>query len=355
MSVYRNLTFEQKLKMKRFILGFIIAFIVAELIGFTYTSTIGVSAILTHYIDRGYAGHYQYIHRRLTIQFLAGGICVLCLHILRYYMPNIPDWIAIIITSVIAVTILLPIDFKYKVAPYACTLGNAVSIMVCGIAKNYDFYWQRVMFCIIGAIIGDFVAYVVFRSKDRYITCANDIKSCSVPMAERLIEISAAKAFVPSETLTAAKFNADVKKIQGNVDKINADNHVKKLHRSPEIISLYNNLQDLQKRGIEILNYIEEFSETLSPEFKDYFFERLAAVMEADKRVVINFSNNEKVMVNPINFIKEDNFKINGCGENILMSKLLDYTDILNNLITINNNYLCNENIPVPNQAVAAM
>lgn len=137
------------------------------LIGYPTTPTIAVSAILMLYIDRGYTGSLRYSWRRVRVQVIMGGIGILVVLPLQRWTA-LPLWAIEILAAGIAITVGLPLQHRYQIAPLTVTMGNAALIMVTGIAGHVGFYWERVLFCILGALIAHIVNFVVVPREDRY-------------------------------------------------------------------------------------------------------------------------------------------------------------------------------------------
>ena len=151
----------------RFLLCTVLGLGTGALIGYPTTPTIAVSAILMLYIDRGYTGSLRYSWRRVRVQVLMGGIGLLLVLPLQQWTP-LPLWAIEILAAAIAITIGLPLQYRYQIAPLTVTMGNATLIMVTGIAGHAGFYWERVLFCVLGAVIAHIVNFVVVPREDRY-------------------------------------------------------------------------------------------------------------------------------------------------------------------------------------------
>lgn len=158
---------EQRELLLRFLLCTIAGLGTGALIGYPTTPTIAVSAILMLYIDRGYTGSMRYSWRRVRVQILMGGLALVCVLLLQRWTP-LPGWGIGMITAMIIITIGLPLQEKYHVAPLTVTMGNAALIMTTGVLGNVNFYWQRVLFCVLGAVIAHLVNFLVLPRADRY-------------------------------------------------------------------------------------------------------------------------------------------------------------------------------------------
>lgn len=180
---------ERRELLLRFLLCVIAGLGTGAWIGYPTTPTIAVSAILMLYLDRGYTGSIRYSWRRVRVQILMGGLAIFCVLPLRIATP-LPDWMIGIITSVIIIMIGFPLQERYHIAPLTVTMGNAALIMTTGILGNVNFYWQRVLFCILGAVIAHLVNFLVLPRGDRYQEICQQLRED----AENLIQMMTEKA-----------------------------------------------------------------------------------------------------------------------------------------------------------------
>ena len=190
---------ERRELLLRFLLCVIAGLGTGTLIGYPTTPTIAVSAILMLYIDRGYTGSIRYSWRRVRVQILMGGLAILFIVPLRVITP-LPDWMIGIITSMTIIIIGLPLQERYNIAPLTVTMGNAALIMTTGILGNVNFYWQRVLFCVLGAVIAHLVNFLVLPRGDRYQEICQQLREDT----ENLVQMLTGKASM-AEVLQEAK------------------------------------------------------------------------------------------------------------------------------------------------------
>ena len=107
----------------RFLLCTVLGLGTGALIGYPTMPTIAVSAILMLYIDRGYTGSLRYSWRRVRVQVLMGGIGLLLVLPLQQWTP-LPLWAIEILAAAIAITIGLPLQYRYQIAPLTVTMGS---------------------------------------------------------------------------------------------------------------------------------------------------------------------------------------------------------------------------------------
>lgn len=176
---------EQQELILRFLICTAAGFGIGELIGLSATPTIAVSAILMLYIDRGYTGSLRYSRRRIQIQLLMGGLALLLITALRALTP-LPDWGIGIITAMIAITAGLALQDKYQIAPLTVTVGNAALIMTKGILSDTNFYWQRVLYCVLGAVIAHLVNFLILPRGNRYQEVCQQLKEDAESLARCL-------------------------------------------------------------------------------------------------------------------------------------------------------------------------
>ncbi len=81
-----------------------------------------------------------------------------------------------------ALMIGLPLNYKHNYASFNCTLANATFVIACATVKNLNSFPNRVLQCVIGALIGYFVNYIVFSYKDRGKEIRNLMEECVMVM-----------------------------------------------------------------------------------------------------------------------------------------------------------------------------
>lgn len=178
---------ENRERLIKFILCSVLGLGAGALLGYPTTPTIAVSAILMLYIDRGYTGSIRYSWRRVRVQLVMGGIAMALIFLLRAATP-LPDWAVGMVSAVIAITIGLPLQNRYQLAPLTVTLGNAALIMVTGILSRPSFYPERVLFCFLGAIIAHVVNFIVMPQADRYGTVCAQLREDAEALLGALLE-----------------------------------------------------------------------------------------------------------------------------------------------------------------------
>ena len=172
---------EDRERILKFVLCAILGLGTGRLIGYPTTPTIAVSAILMLYIDRGYTGALRYSWRRVQTQVLMGALACALIWLLRL-VPFLQDWMIGILTTVALMAVGLNLHYRHPIAPLSVTLGNAALIMTTGILTNTAFFPQRVLFCLLGALIGHGVNFWVFRSPDRLKLAWDQLREDAAPL-----------------------------------------------------------------------------------------------------------------------------------------------------------------------------
>lgn len=319
--MYRNMNAEEKERIVKFILCFVIGLTVSALIGFPYSPTIAVSAILMLYIDRGYIGSFTYSRRRIMVQVVMGGVGLLMIYGIRAVFPALPDWITGIIVSVIAIVIFLPIQYKHPIAPLTVTMGNATLIMVTGILKSPAYYWQRVLFCVVGAAIAHVVNYVIMPQKDRFAVTTNALQEATgilVAQAQGL----------PLEVNAASRLHDAKATIDANLKHILADNKLRKFHRDEECIALLQGLSDM----------VHKLEAMLGREGSEDYRRLLSETVAAHHMLLENFLKGEGLRMETLSMPEAT---ATGPEEIALYADLFKYRRETNRLIEVQNLYLC--------------
>lgn len=162
----------------KLVLCTIIATIFSWLTGDLYSPTTAVTANLFLWSDRGYHGSIKYAIRRVLAQIIQGIFVLLFILPCKYYDIPIPDVILITVACCFAIIIGLPINYKHTFAPFNCTLANATFVIACATVQHIDAFPKRVFQCVMGALIGYFVNYIVFSYKDRGNEILNLTEDC---------------------------------------------------------------------------------------------------------------------------------------------------------------------------------
>ena len=145
----------------------VIATLFSWAMGDVYSPTTAVTANLFLWCDRGYIGSLRYATRRVLVQMVQGLFVLGIIFPCKYFEIPIPDVMLITISSCVALCIGLPINYKNTYAPFNCTLANATFVISCATIQNINALPNRVLQCIVGAIIGYFVNYIIFSYKVR--------------------------------------------------------------------------------------------------------------------------------------------------------------------------------------------
>lgn len=162
----------------KLVLCTVIATIFSWLTGDVHSPTTAVTANLFLWSDRGYRGSIKYGIRRVSAQIIQGFLVLLLIFPCKYYNILIPDVILIIVACCIALIIGLPLNYKHTYAPFNCTLANATFVIACATVQHMDAFPKRVLQCVVGALIGYFVNYIVFSYKDRGNEILNLVEDC---------------------------------------------------------------------------------------------------------------------------------------------------------------------------------
>jgi len=149
---------DHRLRLIQFMVCSFFALGIGRLIGFEETPTIAISAILSLYVDRGHVGTIRYSLKRIAAQIVMGGLA------LAAYLPLckvIPPWSAMVLSIFFSFCVGLSINERFPFSPLTVSAGDAALIMATGYyAFDPNYYWQRILFCVIGGFIGFCVYYL---------------------------------------------------------------------------------------------------------------------------------------------------------------------------------------------------
>lgn len=164
---YITITKSQRALIVKLMVCTVLATFFSWAIGDIYTPTTAVTANLCLYVDRGYRGNILYAVRRILAQLIQGILVLAFIFPCKYFALPISDGVLIVASCCFAIAIGLPLNYKHTFAPLNCTLANATFIISCAAVQRIDLFPMRVLQCIVGALIGYFVNYVVFPYQDR--------------------------------------------------------------------------------------------------------------------------------------------------------------------------------------------
>lgn len=340
--MYLTMKHEEKVLLLKFLLCFVLGMAITHFIGYTYSSTIVVSAVLMLYKDRNFVGSYTYSLRRIRVQMLVGGYVIAFITIFRYFIPVevVPDFLLGILICVSAVLIFLPWQFKYTVAPLTVTMGDGIIIMCASCLKTTDYYWQRVMFCIIGAMLAHLINFYIVPPKSRYETMRTDLKSSTKNISDRIYELITNKGAKAGAALTAAGFNGGIAKVEGNVSHIKEEKDLKRFRKAKEDIAILLGLHELQKKAKDIIALNEKYSYSLSEEFKNYYYPILKNGLDTHLTLENCFMGEEKFHIDEL---PEFEAKSVTREEIALIGQALEYYKYINKMTDISNVYFMKE------------
>ncbi len=167
MKKYLDMTKTEYELIIKLVLCTILATLATGLMGEPYSPTTAVTANLFLYCDRGYRGSLRYGARRVMAQVVQGLLVLGIIFPCKYLMLPIPDIVLVMTACCLALCIGLPINYKHTYAPLNCTLANATFVIACATVQNLEAFPKRVLQCVVGAVIGYFVNFIVFSYKDR--------------------------------------------------------------------------------------------------------------------------------------------------------------------------------------------
>jgi len=89
--MFTRMNAEEKERIIKFILCFILGMGATILLGNPYSTTVAISAILVLYNDRGFVGTFTYHRRRIGTQIFMGAVMVGIILLFRAIWPEVPD------------------------------------------------------------------------------------------------------------------------------------------------------------------------------------------------------------------------------------------------------------------------
>ena len=250
---------ERRERLIRFIICTVLGIGAAVLIGQPNTPTTAISAILVLYIDRGYTGSIWYSWRRIRAQFLMGVVAFVLILLLRTYTP-LPDWGITMLAAVLTICLGLPIQERLLIAPYSVTLGNAILIMTTGIITSPVFLLQRVEACVLGALIGHLVCYVIVPGIDRYSAVCEQLQEDEGVLMAYLRSGRWGKEAAPA-------LKGQMAFLEKHLGYMREDNYFK--HRAVEVwrVKLVSDLLRTEQHLIAFARDLSVWGRQLSPEF----------------------------------------------------------------------------------------
>lgn len=147
---------QKQIRAARITLCVILGMTAARLLGNPTNPVIAISAILVVYTDRGYRGSIIYGAKRVLTQVIMGGI-VFALMWLCSQVELYDNWILSITVVALSILMGLTLNDRFEFAPLPVTLSITTLIMASGMYADSGFYFTRIVYCAIGAV----VAYVV--------------------------------------------------------------------------------------------------------------------------------------------------------------------------------------------------
>ena len=334
LDVYKNLSLTEKERIIKFILCTILSFTAARIVGHPTTSTIAVSAILMLYIDRGYLGSLQYNRRRVQIQVVMGLLSVGIIYLLRTFFPFLEDWIICIIVSIIGIVLVLPFDYRYKIAPLPVTLGNAAFIMVTGIVTSYSYAFERIMFCIIGAGIGYAVNYFIMPQRDRLTEIKKLLASTGDIVVNHALSVCKAGVMNENEGMQLKEINQSITELQAHVKNLKQDTALKRHEKEKEVLDLVDGLCFLQDEVLALLKQDFDMEKCVSENFQHQYFTALEETLFVHKKLLNSFCDEKSEY---IPFLAQVQVQAGNNQEILLWAKLLEYRQRVSALIKSNN------------------
>lgn len=291
----------------------IIATLFSWLMDDIHSPTTAVTANLFLWSDRGYRGSIKYAIRRVLAQVIQGILVLLFIFPCKYYDVPIPDAVLIIISCCFALIIGLPLNYKYTFAPFNCTLANATFVIACATVQHINTFPKRVFQCIIGALIGYFVNYIIFSYKDRGNEILNLVEEClTVLIQDRNFD-----AFNRNMVL----FEKEYAFLIDDKGKTRRRSKMSK----EEFIFLQWNKKLLQKLSA-FLEVYEVHKNNISDECKDIMWELFPYALMIHKQVVDNSKQgsleNEKIVI--------PQFSVDRYEDLFLLDRLIEYVNVIN-------------------------
>jgi hypothetical protein len=291
----------------------IIATLFSWLMGDIYSITTAVTANLFLWCDRGYRGSLKYATRRVLVQIVQGILVIGLIFPCKYFEIPIPDAILIMISSCMALCVGLPINYKCTYAPFNCTLANATFVISCATVQNMSAFPKRVLQCIMGALIGYFVNYIIFSSKDR----VHEIMKLSKECVRALIDNADLSAYNKNMLLLEKElgFLIEDNGKNGRITYISSENMEYLIWHKQLIISL--------KAYKEIY---EEYQNILSVEYKTKLQEIFDDVITMHRKLL---ENHEHSFISSMR-LDVQAFDINKPEELCVAGRLLEYVKLIN-------------------------
>lgn len=132
-----------------------------------YSMTAVVTSYLFLWTDRGYKNNVLYGKKRVLVQLVQGVMVIAIVFPCKYFKLPIPDIALITIATCATIILGLILNYKYKYSWISATLVCASVIITLSVIRDMNSFPKRVMNCIIGALVGYFVNYIIFSNKDR--------------------------------------------------------------------------------------------------------------------------------------------------------------------------------------------
>lgn len=319
MILYEKL--ENRARLIKFILCSVLGLALGKIIGYPGTSTIAVSSILMLYIDRGFTGSLRYSWRRIQAQVFIGGIVYAVIWVLRVSSP-LPDWIIGILAAVTAIAIGLPLQHRKPFAPLTVTVGNAALIMAAGTLANGHFYQERVLFCVLGAVIAHVVNFLVMPQTDRYGAVCLQLREDSVRLLCRVAVYEFPSRPPASETRADA-----TGKLLGLLREDKRWKHQKLADWKYELAA---GLLAVQRQLLRLEEEIDRWGDGAGPQFRSEYLEHLEKGAALHRRLLDDLSS----VAAPASFVPFvlPILPAGGPEEVFIASGLLHYLESLNRM-----------------------
>lgn len=310
---YLNMTKAEYELIIKLVLCTVIATVFSWLMRDAHSPTTAVTANLFLWSDRGYRGSIRYAIRRVLAQIIQGVFVLLFIFPCRYYELAIPDVILITAACCFAIIVGLPINYKHTYAPFNCTLANATFVIACATVQHMDAFPKRVLQCVVGALIGYFVNYIVFSYKDRGNEILNLVEDC-------LIVLIRDRNFYAFDR-NMASFEKEYAFIID--DKVKTK---RKSKMSEEEINFLKWNKELLERLSAFVAVYEIHKNDISHECREIMWELFPYALMSHKQVIANRKQGafrvEKIVIPPFNIQRHEDL--------LFLSRLIEYVNVIN-------------------------
>lgn len=316
-KIYGELTATESELVVKLILCTVISMLFTWAMGNPYSPTTAVTANLFLYTDRGYTGGCKYAFRRVLVQILQGLILMVIIIPCKYWLQlSIPDTIIMIVAGCVALAIGLPINFKYQYAPFNCTLANATFVIMCSMVRDLHMFPIRVLECVVGALIGYVINYVIMPKHIRY--------EEAVEKAKRCMELVIQDEDLPQYHIVKTQLAMDLRYLSEDA-KRGLNRHKcteKQQNMLNEFYVALDFLELLKKRW-------ELYHKSLSEEFREEYQQAYNEVVKLHERAIELLENNE---IGKEYSVTNKEFRVSSKEESILQVALWEYSERIQKL-----------------------